>query len=101
MVAPIHNLNIQPIQPKDTAKTSSTNAAEFKNALTTAAANMYAYVPETLAMRKQDFRKKRLGEEKLWADKPDEEETNTVSALIKKIEDRLKKLQKITEEEDK
>lgn len=100
MVIPVNPLNTQPIKSKsDTQKASTTDAAVFRNVLKNSAADLSGYVPEAWAPYKEDFKKKRLSEEKLWEGNGEEEETENVQSLLKKIEERLRKLRKIAENE--
>ncbi len=100
MVIPINPLNIQPIKPKtDGVKTSGAGGEEFKNLFKTTAAQLYSYVPEALAPYQEQFKKKRIEEDDpLWAMTTEDEESDNVQALLKKIDERLKKLRKLSED---
>jgi ABC-type branched-subunit amino acid transport system substrate-binding protein len=100
MVIPINSSNIQPIKPKlDTAKLQSAGGDDFKNLFKTTAAQMYSYVPEALAPYREQFKKQRIEEdEPLWATAAEDESTDNVQALLKKIDDRLKKLRQYSDE---
>jgi hypothetical protein len=101
MVAPINPMSAQPIKPNTgSAKTGMTTGAEFKNVFKNTATEWSAWVPETLAPYKEELKKKRLTDEALHTVGSDEDESDTVRSLLKKIEDRLKKLRKIAEEDN-
>ena len=98
MVIPINSANIQPIKPRsEQPKTNSVSGDDFKNLFKTTSAEMYAYVPEALAPYKEGLKKKRIPDDPLW-NMEDEEETDNVRTLLKKIDERLKKLRKLSED---
>ncbi|MFC1517638.1 hypothetical protein ACFL5G_03670 [Candidatus Margulisiibacteriota bacterium] len=99
--------NISPINPKGSQqkakaqKAKNTQGTDFARNLKKAAKEIYAKVPETLAAYKEDFKKRKLSEERNWKIKDDEEGNDTVDSLIAKIEKRLKRLAQLTEDEKK
>ncbi|MBU0579987.1 MAG: hypothetical protein KKA19_02320 [Candidatus Margulisbacteria bacterium] len=97
-------VNINPIdpkaaQPKKSHKSQNSSNVDFASAIKNAAKEIHTKVPESVAASKEDFRKKKLSEERDLADQEDEEEEENIDSLIKKIEQRLKKLGKLAEKD--
>jgi len=96
---------IMPFDPKGAeqkGKLQRANAldrAEFMDSLKKATQSIQGKVSGSVAAAKEDFKKKKLEEERDWQ-ATEEEDEDSIDSLVKKIEKKLKKLKNITEREE-